>query len=160
MNKRKLVTLTLIQTLSVAAIISAYAASQAPAASSAVPSVKSSVKSFVKGSHSGPKDSTAFAEDLATALGLNTTDLKARLDKGETPDAIIATSGKTKAAVMASMQAAHLAEMKTKLQAEVASGTITQAQADAQLANMQNHTGGMRGHGKKSKATSTTTSTQ
>lgn len=117
----------------------------------------------VPGGEHGPRDNkenTQFATDLATALGLSATDVKAKLDAGTKPDEIIAATGKTPADVMASMKTLMEANMKAKLAADVTSGKITQAQADEMITNMANHVGRPhRDHGPRP-TDSTTTSTQ
>jgi hypothetical protein len=61
---------------------------------------------------------------------------------------IITASGISDSDFKTKMEALRLAELKTKLAAEVTSGKLTQAQADQKLTDMQNHKGseGKKGH--------------
>lgn len=101
-----------------------------------------------KHGHRGPKDNTQFAADLASALGMTEADVKAKLDAGTKPDDIITAAGKDKTTVMTAMHALRLQSMKTKIAEDVASGKITQTQADKILSNIANHKEGEHG-GKK-----------
>lgn len=78
---------------------------------------------------------------VAKILGISVADLQAKQAAGTSMKDIIAGRGMTEAAFQEKMQAIHLAEMKTKLQADVAAGKITQTQADQMIANMQSHQG-------------------
>ena len=69
---------------------------------------------------------------LATTLGLTTTELRAQLDAGTALSDIITAQGKTVDEVVTALVAAK----KTELDAAVANGQLTQAQADQILANL------------------------
>ncbi len=149
-RKAKLAALAIIPTLAVGAL-----AGSVFAASTTASGTPSSV--FRPSEGHGPRDTTQFATDLASILGLSATDIKAKLDAGETPDSIITASGKTKADVEAQMKTLREANMKTRLAADVASGKITQAQADQMITDMANgtfnHFGGPgKNHGAKDSA--------
>jgi hypothetical protein len=157
-RKAKLAALAIIPTLAVSALAgTVFAASATTTTSTAT----SSLSRFFK--DRGPQDSTQFATDLASVLGLNATDVKAKLDAGTKPSDIITAAGKTEANVQTAIKALHDAAMKTHLSAEVTAGTMTQAQADAIIAHEATEThGGHHGGfgGIKTTTTSSITSTQ
>jgi hypothetical protein len=151
MNKKKLALFAIIPTLGLAAV-----ASSAFAASGTSTSTVSAVitKAFGGRGNHGQKDSTQFATDLASVLGLSATDVKAKLAAGTPADAIITASGKTKADVDAALKTLRETSLKAKIAADVASGKLTQVQADQMIANIAHgtfgHAGGPgKGHGSK-----------
>jgi uncharacterized protein (DUF433 family) len=73
-------------------------------------------------------------QDMATLLGITTSDLQSRLQSGKTFQQILSDLGITQADFQQKMQA----QLKTKLDAQVSSGKITQAQEDQMLQRMQN----------------------
>jgi lambda repressor-like predicted transcriptional regulator len=73
---------------------------------------------------------------MATALGTTVDKLKADITSGKSIDETIKSLGLTKAQAMQKIRDARMADMKTKLAADVASGKITQAQADQMLKKM------------------------
>lgn len=161
MNKKKLATIALIPALAAGAF-----ASYAFAASDTTTKNTPSTKQQKRGMHG--KGSDMFASNLATALGLQVADVKAKLDAGQTPDQIITATGQSKDTVIAALQAARVTSMKARIAEKVASGKITQAQADNMITRITNNTGhqvgerGMRGihgphgdHGLHMKKTST-----
>lgn len=164
-RKAKLAALALIPTLGVMALAgSAFAADGTSTATT--PTTASSSRHFMGMGHRfhGHRDNTTFAANLASVLGLSATDVKARLDAGQTPSSIITAAGKNPADVMAALKVLGQASMKAKLAAAVSSGKITQTQADARLAHEANETqGGHRGgifRGMMETTSSTTNSTQ
>lgn len=92
-----------------------------------------------------------MANDLASALGTTQADILAKLAAGSSPKDIIAASGKDVATIEAKLDAIRQADMKARLAADVASGKITQAQADQMTTDMENHKGGPGFAGHKSK---------
>ncbi len=107
--------------------------------------------------HGGPRGGGPNDEKLAAFLGLSTSDLKTALQSGKKIEDVATTQGKTAdqlKAFFTTQQEAHLAEMKTKLAADVASGKITQVQMDemvTKMTDMKNNPGGpMGGHGRGS----------
>ncbi len=81
---------------------------------------------------------------IASALGITAAELDTYQAAGTTIDQIITEKGLSKTTVTATLLASHQAEMKTKLESMVASGKLTQAQADTMITHMANHT--MGGH--------------
>lgn len=136
MNKKKLAALAIVPAIGVTAFAtSAFAASDTTPVQHTVSKITNVFKKH--GDHK--RDNTQFATDLAQILGLQASDVKAKLNAGQTPDAIITAAGKTVSDVHAQLEALHQAGMKAKLAADTASGKITQAQADIMIANMANH---------------------
>lgn len=84
------------------------------------------------------KDNTLFAKDLASVLGLQASDVKAKLDTGVTVNAIIAETGMSKETVMTNMQTLFTQSMKARIATDVASGKITQEKADEMLTKIAN----------------------
>lgn len=82
----------------------------------------------------------AQQEKLATFLGVSVADLEtARTNKTSLEDLAV-SKGKTKEQLQAffeEQRAAHQAEMKTKLDAEVAAGTLTAEKRDAMIKHME-----------------------
>jgi sulfopyruvate decarboxylase TPP-binding subunit len=76
---------------------------------------------------------------LASALGTTVESITSQLASGMSPRDIIKASGLDEATVKAQLDASREADMKAQLAKDVASGTLTQAQADAILANKDNH---------------------
>lgn len=140
MNKKKLAAFAIIPALGAVALgTSAFAASD-----TGTSTITQKAAKFMR----GMRDNTQFATDLAQVLGLSATDVKAKLDAGTKPTDIITSAGKTEADVKPQLDTLRQATIKAKLAAEVAAGTITQAQADERLAGMANRVGGPRGdHG-------------
>jgi hypothetical protein len=143
-TRQKMAALALLPALSAVAYVGSAFAADSTTTPPTTPSA-----THVWGGHRGPpRDDTQFAADLAQVLGLNAADVKAKLDAGTKPKDIITQAGKTEADVQAQMKTLHENEMKARLAAQVTSGKITQAQADAILANMANKTSGpMKGFG-------------
>lgn len=102
-------------------------------------------RSFM-GMRHGLRDNTTFASNLASVLGLTATEVKAKLDAGQTPLDIITAAGKMQADVQTALQALQLTSLKTTLAADVSSGKITQAEADAMLARHETNKGKGGGH--------------
>jgi len=78
------------------------------------------------------------ADDLtaaATVLGISEADVTTALQSGQTLAQIAAAQGVDVQKLIDAMVAAETAE----IQAQVTDGTITQAQADAQVANLTQH---------------------
>lgn len=71
---------------------------------------------------------------LAKALGITEIELQASLKSGLSVDQLIKVKGLSKEKVMSALKAERDAQMKAKIAADVASGKITQAQADAKAA--------------------------
>ena len=91
---------------------------------------------------------TAMSEAAAQALGTTADELKTQLQSGQTLAQLAAAHNTTEQAVID----AALAAAKTKLDAAVAAGTVTQAQADTAYAELQARgsdllSGGRGGHG-------------
>ena len=74
----------------------------------------------------GMKNDTA----LAGILGITPTELQTALQSGKTIDTLIAEKGLNKSTVMQTLRASHEAQMDARIKADVASGKLTQAQAD------------------------------
>jgi lambda repressor-like predicted transcriptional regulator len=74
--------------------------------------------------------------NLANVLGTTTDKIKADRDNGKSLDETITSLGLDKNTVMQKLQASHDADMKANLAADVASGKITQAQADEMTKKM------------------------
>ena len=94
----------------------------------------------------------------ASLLGISKTDLQAKLTAGIKMSDIVKASGISETDFRTKMDAVRQADMKTRLAADVASGKITQAQADQMITNMKNHTGMGMGHGKGGRNANTSTS--
>jgi sulfopyruvate decarboxylase TPP-binding subunit len=93
----------------------------------------------------------SMATALATALGTTPESIITQLTAGKSPRDIIKASGLDEATVKAQLDASRDADMKTRLAADVTSGKLTQAQADAMIANKDAHKDGEgrgRGNGK------------
>lgn len=109
----------------------------------------------------GPQDDTA----LATFLGIDQATLQADLKAGKKIEDIATAQGKTADQLkqfFTNQEQARLADMKTKLAADVASGKITQAQMDAMVARMSNppkFATGQHGRGGAQKPVAPTTAT-
>jgi hypothetical protein len=106
-----------------------------------------------RGHGHGPGGPAGHLDDAAAYLGLTAAELRTKLQAGSTLAEVAKAEGKT----VAGLKAALLASEKKELDAAVASGRLTQAQADEILADagtrfddMINGTmpqGGPRGHG-------------
>ena len=101
-----------------------------------------------RGAH-GPQQ--FMLDGQAKLLGITAEDLKARFTSGKTFDQILADLGISQdqwKAKLDANRAAHLAEMKTKIAADVAAGKLTQAQADELIerANQSHKHGDFNGH--------------
>jgi hypothetical protein len=81
---------------------------------------------------------------LAQALGLSEADLTARLDTGETLSEIAEAQGMDKEALGTAWREAGLAKARVELEAAVAEGRLTQAQADEILAEIEQALSGSR----------------
>ncbi len=90
----------------------------------------------------------AMATSLAKALGTTVDSITSQLNAGKSPRDIIKASGLDEATIKAQLEVSHEADMKARLAADVASGKLTQVQADQMLSDMKNHEG-MRGKGGK-----------
>jgi hypothetical protein len=78
-------------------------------------------------------------EEQAELLGISADDLLARQIKGETFPDIVKSLGISQEDLQAKMKARHeqhIADLKTRVQALVSSGKITQAEADAYIAKL------------------------
>ncbi len=81
---------------------------------------------------------------LAQFLGMTTSDLKTAIQSGQKLEDIATQHGRSTADLKAFFQAeqqARLADLKSKLTADVASGKITQSQMDTMLQKMGSHAG-------------------
>lgn len=76
---------------------------------------------------------------LQSILGMTADQLKAELQSGKTIKDIITAKGLSFETVMKQVREKHEADMKSKLDADVKSGKITQAQADAMLQKMNDN---------------------
>lgn len=83
-----------------------------------------------------------MATDLAGVLGGDQTTILTSMQSGKSVRDIVEASGKDENTVMTALKEKRDAEMKTRLAADVASGKITQTQADEMLAHK-----GKRGEG-------------
>lgn len=134
--------------LGITALLSATAAASVFAAGATGTTATSVVtKTFNRGNHTETEaerkeHQTAMATSLATALGTTPEAIIAQLDAGKSPMDIIKASGMDEATVKAQLDASREADMKARLAADVASGKLTQAQADEMIANKDNHKGG------------------
>lgn len=86
-------------------------------------------------------------QNQATILGISVDDVKSEWAQGKTLSQIIADKGIDKTQLMARIQAGHLSQIKTTLQALVDKGIITQAQADQRLQFMQTRFQNQKGRG-------------
>lgn len=82
-----------------------------------------------RGHHGGPGRNLAAA---ATALGISEADLRTALDSGQTIAQVASDKGVDVQVVIAAL----VAEANTHIDAEVASGELTQAEADAKKADV------------------------
>lgn len=80
-----------------------------------------------RGEHGGPANDTG----LQKVLGMTADQIKSALQSGKTMKDLITAKGLDFATVMKQLQTERESEMKAKIAADVASGKITQAQADA-----------------------------
>jgi len=78
----------------------------------------------------GPRLGQAELEVAAQALGMTTDELTAALQSGKTLEQIAQDAGVDFQKVQNAIQAAHAAEMRTRIQQAVTDGTITQENAD------------------------------
>lgn len=100
----------------------------------------------------------AIVDAAAKAFGLTTAELRAQLRSGQTIAQLAQSKGTTEQAVVD----AALAAAKTQLDQKAAAGTLTQAQADARYAELQQKgaqlfTPHQRGPGRPAPATATPT---
>jgi putative ubiquitin-RnfH superfamily antitoxin RatB of RatAB toxin-antitoxin module len=131
--------------LGITALLSATAAASVFAAGAT--GTTSTVTNKVFGNRSGHTETEAertehqkaMATSLATALGTTPDAIIAQLNAGKSPRDIIKASGLDEATVKAQLDASRDADMKARLAADVASGKLTQAQADEIIANKDNH---------------------
>jgi sulfopyruvate decarboxylase TPP-binding subunit len=100
-----------------------------------------------RGGRGGDKErnSDGMLTNAATILGTTKEALQSQLTTSKTLQDIVTASGITEADFRTKMDALHQTEMKTKLQADVTSGKMTQSEADTKLTDMVNHKGGPRG---------------
>lgn len=91
------------------------------------------------GRHGGPggmgRGGMNLVQATATVTGLTTDAVQAEFDAGKTAAQVAEANGKTADDVVNEI----VAQAKTKLDADVAAGTITQAQADERLAQIKDH---------------------
>jgi hypothetical protein len=80
-----------------------------------------------RGEHGGPVNDAG----LQKILGMTADQIKSALQSGKTVKDLITAKGLDFATVMKQLQSSHETEMKAKIAADVKSGKITQAQADA-----------------------------
>ena len=88
-----------------------------------------------RGGPGGPRGGGIMLDDVAKALGISVDELHTQLRDGKTLAQIAKAEGKSLADVKASVKAAA----KKRLDAAVASGDITQKQADAKLEHLDEH---------------------
>lgn len=86
-----------------------------------------------------------MATDVASVLSMTKEEVVAALATGKSPLDLAKAKGLSETDFETKIHALRLADIKAKLQSEVASGTITQAQADTKLAQAAAHKGGMKG---------------
>jgi hypothetical protein len=100
---------------------------------SASASMRGAVKGFKSKMHSsdGVRNNTA----IAGILGITSTELQTALQSGKTIDTLIAEKGLDKNKVMQSLRAAHEAQMEARIKSDIASGKLTQIQADQMKTN-------------------------
>jgi hypothetical protein len=72
---------------------------------------------------------------LASILGITSTELQTALQSGKSVDTLITEKGLNKNTVMQSLRSAHEAQMEARVKADIASGKLTQAQADQMKAD-------------------------
>jgi hypothetical protein len=88
----------------------------------------------------GPGDHGPRGErngDLAEALGMTPEELQTAIQNGQTIEEIAAEKGVDLEAFQAAQQAEHLAQSQERLAQAVEDGKLTQAEADAKLAEIQ-----------------------
>lgn len=90
----------------------------------------------------GMKDTGA----LATALGMSETDVKSALASGKTIDTLISEKGLSQSAVMQALHTAHEKEMDARIASDIASGKLTQTQADEMKAERAQRETQMKAH--------------
>lgn len=95
-------------------------------------SANTGVQSTVKGLKNKMRGGDGIKNDTALAgiLGITSTELQTALQSGKTIDALISEKGLSKDTVMQSLRASHETQMQARIQADIASGKLTQAQAD------------------------------
>ena len=123
MNKKK------IRIIGGAAIVGALALSAATGVGSASAKSLISKVGITKPAHDDRGPAKSFA-NLATVLKLTESELKTQLESGKSMAAVAAAQNVNVQLVIDAV----VAEMKTHIAEEVASGELTQAQADAKLA--------------------------
>lgn len=130
------------------ALLAATAAASVFAAGSTTPSPTTGISSLFgrHGSHTETvaqkqERQTAMATSLAKVLGTTVDAITTQLAAGKSPRDIIKASGMDEATIKAQLEATRDADMKARLVADVASGKLTQAQADQMLTDMKNHEG-------------------
>lgn len=137
------------------ALLAATTAASVFAAGSTTPPATTGMGSLF-GRHGSHTETTAqkqerklaMATSLAKALGTTVDSITSQLNAGKTPKDIIKASGMDEATIKAQLEVTREADMKTRLAADVAAGTLTQAQADQMLTDMKNHEG-MGGKGER-----------
>lgn len=93
-----------------------------------------------EGGMGGDMDSTRLTarfEQDAKMLGVNVSEVKDAWADGKSIFDLAKEKGIATSTITAKMQESRAAEMKTKMDALVTSGVITQAQADKKMANMK-----------------------
>jgi len=129
--------MTITALLSATAMASAFAASTTQNTTVATNKV-----SHRRGSHTQMQNvdqKAQMAQALAEALGTTSEAITAQLNAGKKPHDIIKASGLDEATVRAQLEASHEADVKAKLQSDIASGKITQEEADAMVVGQKNH---------------------
>lgn len=140
-NKKKLgISAFLATTLGTTVIASAFAA--LPVDQASTTTVTHKHHGFKRSESDSVEHKTQMAQALANALGTTVQSITDQLNAGKSPNDIIKALGLDEKTVQAQLEATHEADMKTHLQADVASGKLTQAQADEMLTNMKNHKDG------------------
>lgn len=76
---------------------------------------------------------------LATALGTTVDAVIEQLDGGESVRSIIMASGMDEATIRAQLEASFEADIKSRLTRDVATGKLTEMQADEMLTNLASH---------------------
>lgn len=90
--------------------------------------------------HHNMKGSTEMLTNMASVLHTTVPALQAQITTNKTLEDIVKASGMTEVDFEAKMKVLRIAQIKTKLQAEVIAGNLTQEQADAKLAKMASST--------------------
>jgi uncharacterized membrane protein len=141
-NKKKVgISAFLAATLGTTVIASAFAA--LPADNTNVTASTHKYHGFRQGETDSAEHKAQMAQALANTLGTTVQSVTDQLNAGKSPRDIIKASGLDEKTVQAQLETIREADMKTRLQVDVTSGKLTQAEADQMLTNMKNHMGGM-----------------